>query len=494
MVFRSPRVFRTASFRLAAVYALIFGLSAGVLAAVAYFTATAALDQQMRTRISADAELLDREYQSGGYARMMDAIRDRQRGQLAGGLDYTVFDARGRNLFGNLPHRPPAAGWQEMTGPPDGDEAPGELERLIVYALPLSDGGWLVVGDDVGKSEVLGRAILTTFAWMLLLVLTLAIAGGMVLSMAFLQRVDTITRTAEAIIGGDIQRRIPVRGAADDIDRLAVTLNRMLDRIASLMESLRQVSNDIAHDLRTPLGRLRQRLDEVRRNAGSVAEYETAVDHAVAETDDILDTFAALLRIAQIESGTRKAGFRSVDVSALTAHLCQTYLPVAEDARKTLDIGIAPGIAVDGDRELLVQMVANLIENAIRHTHDGTGIIFRLERCGPGAKIVVEDNGPGIPDNERERVLERFYRLERSRTTAGSGLGLSLVAAIAELHNAKVELVDANPGLRVSIVFAEVSLEQPAAELMRSAEAGFSSSAPFPRRARPSPGRSAAAT
>jgi signal transduction histidine kinase len=329
---------------------------------------------------------------------------------------------------------------------------------------------------------------------MLLLVLTLAIAGGIVLSMAFLQRVDTITRTAEAIIGGDMQRRIPVRGAADDIDRLAVTLNRMLDRIASLMEALRQVSNDIAHDLRTPLGRLRQRLDEVRRNAGSVVEYETAVDHAVAETDEILDTFAALLRIAQIESGTRKAGFRSVDVSALTAHLCQTYLPVAEDARKTLDIDIAPDIAVDGDRELLVQMIANLIENAIRHTNDDTGIVVRLERHGAGAQIVIEDNGPGIPDGERERVLERFYRLERSRTTAGSGLGLSLVAAIAELHNAKVELADANPGLRVSIVFAEVSLERPAAELMRSAEAGFSSSSPYPRRARPLPGRSAAAT
>ena len=254
MAFRSPRVFRTASFKLAAVYALIFGLSAGVLAAVAYFTATAALDQQTRTRISADAELLDQEYQSGGYPRLMDAIRERQHSRLAGGLDYTVFDAVGRNLFGDLPHKPAAAGWQEMTGPPDGDDAPGELEHLIVYASPLAGGGWLVVGDDVGKSGVLGRAILTTFAWMLLLVVTLAISGGMILSMAFLQRVDSITRTAEAIIGGDMQRRIPVRGAADDIDRLAVTLNRMLDRIASLMDSLRQVSNDIAHDLRTPLG------------------------------------------------------------------------------------------------------------------------------------------------------------------------------------------------------------------------------------------------
>ena len=171
-------------------------------------------------------------------------------------------------------------------------------------------------------------------------------------------------------------------------------------------------------------------------------------------------------------------------MSALTAHLCQTYLPVAEDLRRTLEIDIAPDIAIDGDRELLVQMFANLIENAIRHTHDGTVIRFRLERCGAGAKIVVEDDGPGIPHGERERVLERFYRLERSRTTAGSGLGLSLVAAVAELHSAKIELAGANPGLRVSIVFAEVSLERPEPELMRSDETEFAPSSRQPRRAR----------
>ena len=450
---RPPRIVRTASFKLAALYALIFGASVIALAAVVYVISTTALDRQTRTRIQSEALELSQEYQAGGLPQMLSAIRARQRGKLVGGLDYTVYDPGGHRLFGTLPHKAISAGWSEMTGPPDGDEPKGELERLVVYSVPLKGGNWLMVGDDIGKVEKVGRLIMTTFGSALVLMILFAAVGGVALSLGFLGRVDAITRTAEAIIGGNIRRRIPLRGTADDLDRLAGTLNRMLDRITGLMESLRQVSSDIAHDLRTPLGRMRQTLDEARRNAQTTQDYEQAVDRALAEADAILDTFAALLRIAQIESGSRRAGFRSLDLSELVTSVGQTFAPVAEDEGRSLALRVAPALRIVGDRELLTQMLANLVENAIRHTARGAHIDIALSEEGGVPVLMVGDDGPGIPPAERANVLQRFYRLERSRTHAGSGLGLSLIAAIVDLHGATMNLDDNAPGLKAVIRF-----------------------------------------
>jgi len=285
------------------------------------------------------------------------------------------------------------------------------------------------------------------------LMILFAAAGGIALSVAFLGRVDVITRTAEAIIGGNIQRRIPLRGTEDDLDRLAATLNHMLDRITALMESLRQVSSDVAHDLRTPLGRMRQTLDEARRSARTMADYEQAVDRALGEADGLLDTFAALLRIAQIESGSRRAGFRRLDLSALVSSIGQTFAPVAEDDGRTLNIDVAEGVEIEGDRELLTQMLVNLIENAIHHTGTGAQLAVSLTADGGSPRLCICDDGPGIPAADRANVLQRFYRLERSRTHSGNGLGLALVAAIVDLHGARLGLGDNAPGLRVTIQF-----------------------------------------
>ncbi len=450
---RTPRIFRTASFKLAALYAAIFGVSVVTLASVVYFTATAALDQETRARVISESAMLRADYELGGLSRMLDTIHDRQRSRRAGDFDYSVYDGNGRLLFKGYTRLAWNPGWSDAFGPPDGDEPQGELEHLVIYGTALPRHQLLLVGADIGQVARLGRAILATSGWVLLLTITLAIAGGAALSAGFLARIDSITRTAEAIIHGDVQRRIPLRGAADDIDRLAATLNRMLDRIGSLMEALRQVSSDIAHDLRTPLGRLRQTLDEARRGPSSPGEYEAAIDRAICETDAILETFAALLRIAQIEAGTRQAGFRAVDLGELAEALSQTYAPVAEDAGKNFEWRIATGVVIEGDRELLGQMLVNVIENAIRHTPEGATIRVVLERGVDGPVLSVSDNGPGIPESERERVFKRFYRLEHSRTTAGSGLGLSLVAAIADLHSARVELSDNHPGLALAIAF-----------------------------------------
>jgi signal transduction histidine kinase len=300
----------------------------------------------------------------------------------------------------------------------------------------------------------LERAITDAFLWAVGLAAALGIGGGALLSRAFLRRVDTISRTAEAIIGGDLTRRVPMRGTGDDLDRLAGTLNRMLDRIAVLMESLRQVSSDVAHDLRTPLSRLYQRLEDARLHARSTADYEAAVDAALGETLRLLETFSALLRIAQVEGDSPRAGFCDVSLSAVAEAVSDAYRPDAEQAGHQVSAIIAPDVLVTGDQELLTQALANLVENALRHTPPGTRILLRLDR-GPeaGALLSVEDDGPGVSLADLPHLTDRFYRGEHSRTTPGNGLGLSLVGAVAELHGARLTVAGADPGLRVSLAF-----------------------------------------
>ncbi|HEX3429491.1 MAG TPA: HAMP domain-containing sensor histidine kinase [Rhizomicrobium sp.] len=485
---RSSRIFRTASFKLAAAYAILFSASVAVLAAVVYFSATAALERQEHLRLQAEAQALRDEFNHGGLGNALHEIQTRTRAHLAGGFDYGIVTSTGSRIYGDIPRIKLQNGWTRAKGPPDGDEPPGKRERLLVYSTELKPGLWLQVGDDVGREKVFGRAIMATFAWFLLVVATLAIAGGVIISVSVLARIDAITRTAEAIIEGDLDRRVPLRGVSDDIDRLASTLNRMLDRISLLLRVLRQVSRHIAHDLRTPLGRLRQGLEDARKRAVNASDYERAIEKAVAETDEILATFAALLRIAQIESGTRRAGFQSVDLSALVQQIADSYSPVAEDAQKQLKISIMPEVKVSGDRELLTQLLVNLIENAIRHTQNGSQIVVEV-LGGRRPALVVSDDGPGMPEEERKRIESRSYREESGRRD-GNGLGLTLVAAVTDLHHAELRFSDCRPGAAVCILFAQIDLPESTSENLPSKESRV---VPFPRlggvvsRSRPQP-------
>ncbi|HJS86138.1 MAG TPA: HAMP domain-containing sensor histidine kinase [Acetobacteraceae bacterium] len=452
---RLPRLLRTASLRLAALYLLLFTASAVVLGAVVFWTTRAALDGQARARIQAEVASLRDEYQAGGLPRLIAAVEARGRG--AGALDYLVQGAEGRRLAGEIAPLGQRRGWLRLDAA-ETDDGRGEHELVRALAVPFGEGIVVAVGDDFERIAEAEEAILRAFAWAIGLTLLLGVGGGAWLSHLFLRRVDAIGRVAEAIIEGDLARRVPVRGTGDDLDRLAATLNRMLDRIAILMESLRQVSNDIAHDLRTPLSRLGQRLEDARAHARSVADYERAVEGAAAEAEALLGTFAALLRIAEVEAGAQRAAFRWVDLSRLAETVADAFAPVAEDEGRALRAEIAPGVTVHGDQELLTQMLANLVENALRHTPPGSRVrVLLAEQASgdpaSGPVLSVEDNGTGIPENERGRVLRRFHRLEQSRTTPGSGLGLSLVAAVAELHGARLGLEDAGPGLRVSLAF-----------------------------------------
>jgi signal transduction histidine kinase len=447
-----PRLVRTATFRLSALYAVLFGACVLLLGAAAFWSTRSALEKQLTRRIEAETALLEQEYRGQGIDGLVATVQ--QRSRVKGNLDYFVADPAGNRLAGDLPVVSDRVGWVEVdAGPEAGEEQSGESEQIRVLVRQLDGEYRLGVGEDLEQVGEMEDTFFGILASALGIVLMLGIGGGLLLSAAFLRRVDMITRTADAIIDGDLSRRIERTGSGDDFDHLSATLNIMLDRITRLMENLRQVSNDIAHDLRTPLTRLRQDLEEAQKRDLTAVDLRRVIESAVAEADVLLETFSALLRIAQIEAGTRRSAFRPVDLSDVVHTVVEAYALPVEESGRTLKAEVADGIQVNGDRGLMSQLFVNLVENALRHTPPGTTITLRLSREPAAVVAEVADTGPGIPPDERAKVFRRFYRLERSRTTPGSGLGLSTVAAIVELHHATIELKDNAPGLRVVIRF-----------------------------------------
>ncbi|WP_298272657.1 ATP-binding protein [uncultured Bradyrhizobium sp.] len=450
------RLLRTASFRLALLYALLFGISVLLLGAVTFWSTRAALEDQLRRRIEAEMSFLQEEFRSDGIDHLVATVQERTR--TPSNLDYFVLDPAGKRLAGDLPMVSGSVGWVRTKSGRDADgKERAESERIEALVSELQGGYRLGVGEDLEQVREIEDTFLTAFASALSVVLLLGIGGGLLLSAGFLRRVETITRTADAIIAGDISRRIERNGSGDDFDRLSATLNAMLDRISGLMENLRQVSTDIAHDLRTPLSRLRQGLEEARWRELTAADYRGVVEHAMEEADAILDTFSALLRIAQIEAGVRCSAFRSVDLSEVMQTVADAYAPTAEESGRTLRIDIAGGVTINGDRDLLVQLFSNLVENALHHTPQGTIVVAQLSEISTTVIAEIADNGSGIPAEERSNVLRRFYRLERSRSTPGSGLGLSMASAIAALHHGTLEIIDNAPGLRAVVRFPSSS-------------------------------------
>jgi len=284
-------------------------------------------------------------------------------------------------------------------------------------------------------------------------VTVLALGGGLLIASVFLRRLDRVNGSLQEIMSGRLQERVPEIGMGEEFDLLSCNLNLMLDRNQALMEGLRQVSTDIAHDLRTPLSRLRQHLDSMRGGTDPV-DLDAKIDDALAQVDDVLTTFHALLRIGQIEGGAGRARFEAVDLSALMERVRLAYETAAEDAGKALRAQIASEVVIDGDPQLLTQLFANLIENALQHADEKASIIMRLTRTPDEVSAVVADNGLGVPETERSRVLNRFHRLDASRGAPGAGLGLALVKAIADLHGATLTLTDNHPGLAVETRFS----------------------------------------
>jgi signal transduction histidine kinase len=406
--------------------------------------------------IDADISTIKNGYREKGLSEAVEVVQQRLGSGDYAGRDlpggYILLEDKGSGrLAGNLRPLGFRLGLFSFPAPRHGRHESNVT--VLGRGVYIADGVYLFVGRDTGQIVTTRVRILKAFAWIEGVSIVIAGLAGIFFSVQFMRRIDAITRTCQAIIAGRFNDRIPMRGSGDELDSLSIAINNMLDRISTLLDNLRQVSSDVAHDLRTPLTHLRNRLEEARQKSVTADDYAAVVAQAIEDTDHLLVIFAALLRISQIESGSRLAAFSPLSLTELLERIYEMYRPVAEDEHHALLQDIQRDVRVRGDPELLTQLFSNLIENAIRHTPAGTRIRIGLAVEGSTAVALIEDNGPGIPPGEQDKIFRRFYRLTSSRSTPGNGLGLALVAAIVNLHNAKIELNDGRPGLRFQTLF-----------------------------------------
>ena len=442
-----PKLLRTSSFRLTLLYAGLTGASFLLLFGVVFWSTTRFMDRQIDITVASELSEIEADAQDGDLEHLRGIVQG-MIGRVPG-YYYLLQDATGKVLAGNLSAIDPLPGVREWPGSAKHPKHP--FSGLRGRGVLLASGAYLFVGLSAHQLHEMREMVAGSFLSGLGLAILLALGGGAAMSLGVLRKIEAVSQTSRDIVGGDLQRRIPVRGSGDEFDHLATSLNVMLDRIQTLMEGLRQVSTDIAHDLRTPLTRLRQRLELAQRRGGDERAFDVVLEATLRDIDTILETFGALLRIAQIESGARKAGFAMLDLGELLHTVIEVYQSALEEKGQTLGTNIGADLRVRGDRELLTQLSANLMENAIRHCPAGAHVEVSAHRHGARVEVAVADNGPGIPAELRPKVLQRFFRLETSRTTPGNGLGLSLVAAVAALHETQIELVDNAPGLRAVV-------------------------------------------
>ena len=453
------RLFGSSTFRLALIYMALFGASVLILLGFIYWSTVAFMGRQMDAIIDAEIEGLAERYRVSGVSGLTDLIAERLSRKPAGSSVYLLADDSLQPLVGNLDR------WPAVTPTPDGwlsfrleDQASsGDVHKARARVFRLRGGFHLLVGRDMHDLEETQGYIIKALVWGLLITVVLALVGGSMMSRSMVRRLETINEASREIIQGDLSRRIPTKGSGDDFDQLTDNLNSMLDRIVLLMEDVRRMSDNIAHDLRTPLSRLRQHLEMLKKSNTSGEQQRASVEQALTEADGLLATFNALLRIARIESAAQRAGFADVDLAALVRDVAELYEPLAEDKQQRFTTNVQDAVHIDGDRDLLFQAVANLMDNAIKYTPAGGEIGLTLQTHANGARIIVTDNGPGIPREAMDQVLQRFFRLDSSRSTPGSGLGLSLVAAVAKLHRAQLLLADNSPGLRVVLDFGKAT-------------------------------------
>ena len=434
-------------------YAGLFIGATIILGITVYFSSEKALQQQLDDRIYAEILDLVSVYQSSGLRALASEIEDHEKLRGINQMGYILTDNRGKRLAGSIDAKTPKPGWS-MTTFIDREEG---ADQARAYTTVLSNGGRLVVIADQEAIEAIGETLAMQFLIAFGVMILMGVGGGVLLTRFLHRRLQSINQTAEAIIGGDMSQRIPIRGSQGEFDRLSQTLNRMLNRIESLMGNLRQVSGDIAHDLRSPLTRLRQKLEGALSETVGDGERRTAIDEALLQTDNMLDIFAALLGISEIEGGHVRSTFKNIQLDQIVAEVCDAYLPSAQDAGYHMQCDAVSASHILGNRHLIVQMMTNLLDNCLRHTAAGSEINVQVHNEGGAAVLCVADNGPGIPAEHRDEMLRRFARMEKSRTTPGNGLGLSLVSAIAEAHNANMKLTDNEPGLKVTITFSAMT-------------------------------------
>jgi signal transduction histidine kinase len=450
------KLFRATAFRLTLVYLLVFALFAAFLLGYFALNTRRLITEEITSTVDAEITGLAEQYNQGGIRRLVFVIETRSR--RPGSSLYLVTTPSGEGLAGNIGSLVPGVlaqpGWME-TAYRRLEEPETAEHHALVRVLQLPGGFRLLVGRDLEERERLFDIIATAGRWSVAIVIILGIAGGVFVSKRVLNRVDAMTHTAQTIMAGDLSGRLPVAGSGDELDRLASNLNAMLERIEALMRGLKEVSDNVAHDLRTPLTRLRNRAEEALRSAKDDAGYRNALEATIEESDGLIRTFNALLMIARAESGEARENMSEFDAAEVAQDVSELYEPLADTKGLALRVEATPA-PVRGNRELVSQALANLVDNAIKyaepqgHAANGTPseILVTAGTEGDRIKLAVRDGGPGIPEPDREHVIERFVRLEQSRTKPGSGLGLSLAAAVARLHGGELTLEDNAPGLK----------------------------------------------
>ena len=436
---------RSGAVRIAVLFLGLFAFTVVAAFAVTYTMVREEIVAHLRANIVAGADSI--------AARLLHEPPDLVFSSASRQRVAALFNADGKLVIGE-PGLSPFIGWREVPADNLGlqEDPQYRSETVLVYGRPVADQT-LVVGEGMDIVEDSREALTSGLMWSLAFVVMAGIAGAAMIAWRIDRRLGRTEVALTAYASGEMSRRLPITGSGDELDRVAESVNSVLDRLSALMETTRQITTDAAHDLKTPMTRLLHRLAEAEGN--SMAEAKAVLRSAASDAKQIITTFDALLRIAEIEAGARRARFDRVDLSDVVETVADAYGPEAEQAGQRLETKIGPKLFITGDRELLTQAFADLVENAIRHA--GKGAIIYLMAVSQAATVeaMVSDTGPGVPEADRERVLSRFVRLEASRSTPGTGLGLTLVKAIADLHNARLELSDNGPGLRVTITFAQ---------------------------------------
>ena len=448
------KLFRTTAFKILLAYLVITSVGAVLVLFSVGWNVKNLIDEQIKQTIDADIVGLSEQYNEGGITRLVEIIDQRVK-QPGAGL-YLVTTHAGEPIVGNVSALPPRA--LDKTGVVNVIyEVKGVPKRALASVFALSGGFRLLVGHDLAEGDtlrpILWHALLTSLIWLTVI----GTIGGLILARRVLRRVDRINAQARRIVEGDLSGRLPLTGSGDELDRLVVNFNAMLDRIAELMGGLKEVSDNVAHDLKTPLTRLRARAEQTLSFGHGVDDFREALEKVIEDADGMIRIFDALLMIARAEAGAGREGMIDVDVAGVASDVGELYEPVAENRGVLLDGVIDPDLHVHGSRELIGQALANLVDNALKYgVGEGSSgqpatshVTISVQRHGGFVEIAVADRGPGIALADRGRVTDRFVRLENSRSRPGSGLGLSLVAAVARLHNGVLRIEDNHPGLRI---------------------------------------------
>ncbi|MBX3479929.1 MAG: HAMP domain-containing histidine kinase [Caulobacter sp.] len=459
-----PRLFRTTTFRLTLLFLALFAAAAAAFLGYIYVATAGEVSRRADNEITREMNSLEATYRQGGVALLNTAIIERSAGDRP--FLYLLMDSTGKKISGTIPASPmddtgPGENWERFTltdTDPDGAEIRRPARGL---QKRLSGGEILFVGADVGESEAFVVGIARALWGAGALIIILGLAGGILVSRNVASQMQGMTEAVAAVRGGDLRARVRVRGVRDEYDDLAEGLNDMLDRLEQSMGGLRHAGDAIAHDLRSPLTRLRARLEagliEVENGKGDAVQ---ALEQALVDADNVLATFNAVLAIARLQAAGRAPDPKPFDPGQLASDMAELYEAVCEDKGLDFKAELTPRLTVNGAREILAQALANLLDNAIKYTPAGGAVMLRVRRRSSGeVEFSVTDTGPGVPDEDRDRVVQRFVRLENSRSEPGSGLGLSLVAAVAEAHGGRLELSEGpgvidgfGPGLRVALI------------------------------------------